>query len=174
MGEYVDANGKRRYVSGKSKPEVKAILRKLLADRDAGITFDSKEFTVARYMDRWLDSIRDKVRPGSFKPYEAITRLHLKPTLGKTKLEQLNALQLEALYRRKLDAGLSARRVRYIHVTIRKALKDAVKLQLLSRNVANSANPPRPVKREIQSLTQKQMRCLLDAARGDNLEAFTY
>jgi integrase len=86
----------------------------------------------------------------------------------------LNALQLEALYRRKLDAGLSARRVRYIHVTIRKALKDAVKLQLLSRNVANSANPPRPVKREIQSLTQKQMRCLLDAARGDNLEAFTY
>jgi integrase len=86
MCEYVDANGKRRYVSGKSKPEVKAILRKLLADRDAGITFDSKEFTVARYMDRWLDSIRDKIRPGSFKPYEAITRLHLRPTLGKTKL----------------------------------------------------------------------------------------
>ena len=87
-------------------------------------------------MDRWLDSIREQVRPGTFKPYEAIARLHIKPTLGSTKLDKLNALQLETLYRQKLDAGLSARRVRYIHATIRKALKDAIRLQLLSRNVA--------------------------------------
>jgi len=34
VGEYKDANGKRRYVSGKTKAEVRAKLRKLLADRD--------------------------------------------------------------------------------------------------------------------------------------------
>lgn len=171
VGEYVDANCKRRYVSGKTKPEVKAKLRKLLDDRDKGIAYDSEGLTLSRYMDRWLESIRDKVRPGTFKPYEAITRLHIKPTLGKTKLEKLTALQLETLYRQKLDAGLSARRVRYIHVTIRKALKDAVRLQLLSRNVADAAIPPRPAKQEIVPLTQEQMRSLLDAARGDKLEA---
>jgi hypothetical protein len=37
VGEYEDANGKRRYVSGKSKAEVRQKLRKLLADRDEGI-----------------------------------------------------------------------------------------------------------------------------------------
>jgi hypothetical protein len=37
VGEYVDANGRRRYVSGKTKTEVKAKLRKLLADRDEGM-----------------------------------------------------------------------------------------------------------------------------------------
>jgi hypothetical protein len=84
--------------------------------------------------------------PGTFKPYEAIVRLHIMPTLGKTKLEKLTAMQLERLYRQKLDAGLSARRVRYIHVTIRKALKDAVRLQLLARNVADAAIPPRQSK----------------------------
>ena len=68
------------------------------------------------------------------------------PTLGKTKLEKLTTMQLERLYRQKLDAGLSARRVRYIHVTIRKALKDAVRLQLLARNVADAAIPPRQSK----------------------------
>jgi integrase len=171
MGEYVDANGRKRYVSGKTKPEVKAKLRKLLEDRDKGIAYDSEGLTVEKYMDRWLESIRDKVRPGTFKPYEAITRLHIKPTLGSTKLDKLNALQLEKLYRQKLDTGLSARRVRYIHVTVRKALKDAVRLQLLSRNVADAAIPPRPVKKEIQPLTQDQTRSLLDTARGDNLEA---
>jgi integrase len=172
MGEYVDANGKRRYVSGKTKPEVRAKLRKRLEDRDAGIAYDFEGLTVERYMDRWLDFIRDKVRPGTFKPYEAIVRLHIKPTLGRAKLDQLNALQLEKLYRQKLDAGLSARRVRYIHVTIRKALKDAVRLQLLSRNIADAAIPPRLVKQEIEPLTQEQMRSLLDAARSDKLEAF--
>jgi integrase len=171
MGEYVDANGKRRYVSGKTKPEVKAKLRKLLEDRDKGIAYDPEGLTVERYLARWLESIQDRVRPGTYNPYEAITRLHIKPTLGSTKLEKLTALHLEKLYRQKLDAGLSARRVRYIHVTIRKALKDAVRLQLLSRNVADAAIPPRPVKHEIEPLTQEQMRSLLDAARGDKLEA---
>jgi integrase len=169
MGEYVDANEKKRYVSGKTKAEVRQKLRKLLEDRDKGIAYDSENLTVEKYMDRWLESIKDKVRPGTYKPYEAIVRLHVKPTLGRTKLDKLNAMQLERLYGQKLDAGLSARRVRYIHVTIRKALKDAVRLQLLSRNVADAAIPPRQVKSEIEPLTQEQLRALLDAARDDKL-----
>ena len=46
VGEYEDANGKRRYVSGKTKAEVRAKLRKLLADRDEGIAYDSENLTV--------------------------------------------------------------------------------------------------------------------------------
>ena len=36
LGEYEDANGKRRYVSGKTKAEVRRKLRKLLGDRNEG------------------------------------------------------------------------------------------------------------------------------------------
>ena len=36
VGEYEDANGKRRYVSGKTKAEVRRKLRKLLGDRNEG------------------------------------------------------------------------------------------------------------------------------------------
>ena len=46
IGEYVDAYGRRRYVSGKTKTEVKAKLRRLLADRDEGIAYDSENLTV--------------------------------------------------------------------------------------------------------------------------------
>jgi integrase len=173
VGVYEDANGKTRYITSKTmtKSEMKAAVRKKLQERDEGIAYDSENLTVEGYMDRWLESIKERVRPGTFKPYEAIVRLHVKPTLGKTKLDKLNAMQLEKLYREKLDAGLSARRVRYIHVTIRKALKDAVRLQLLSRNVADAAIPPRAAKTEVTPLTQDQMRSLLDAARGDKLHA---
>jgi len=157
MGEYVGANGRKRYVSGKTRPEIRQKLCKLLEDRDAGIAFDSGGLTVERYMYRWLESIHDKVRPGTFKPYEAITRLHIKPTLGSTKLEKLTALQLEELYCQKLNEGLSARRVRYIYVTIRKALKDAVRLQVLSRNVADAAIPPRRLSKRLNR--SRKNRC---------------
>ena len=172
VGEYEDANGRKRYITSttKTKQEMKAAVRKKLEDRDNGIAYDSENLTVEKYMDRWLESIKDRVSPGTFKPYEAIVRLHVKPTLGKTKLEKLNTMQLERLYRQKLDAGLSERRVRYIHVTIRKALKDAVRVQLLSRNVADAAIPPRVAKTEIKPLTQEQLRTLLNAAKGDKLE----
>jgi integrase len=173
VGEWVDANGKTRYMTSKtmSKAEMKTAIRKKLQERDEGITHDTEGLTVEKYMDRWLESIKDRVRPGTYKPYEAIVRLHIKPTLRTTKLEKLTAMQLEKLYRQKLDTGLSARRVRYIQVTIRKALKDAVRLQLLSRNVADAAIPPRPVKTEIEPLTQDQMRSLLEAAKDDKLHA---
>jgi hypothetical protein len=52
----------------------------------------------------------------------------------------------KAEVRQKLDSGLSPRRVRYVHVTIRRTLKDAVRLQMLYRNVADAAIPPVKVK----------------------------
>jgi integrase len=174
VGVYEDTNGKTRYLTSKTmtKVEMKAAVRKKLEERDQGIVYDSENLTVERYMvDHWLPSIRDKVRPGTYRPYESIVRLHINPTLGTTKLEKLTAMQLEKLYRQKLQEGLSARRVKYIHVTIRKALKDAVRLQLLPRNVADAAQPLKASKAKIKPLTQGQMRTLLDTAKGDNLEA---
>ena len=82
-----------------SKTEIKAAVRKKLQERDEGIVHDSEGLTVEKYMDRRLESIKDRVRPGTFKPYEAIVRLHVKPTLGTVKLDKLNAIQLEKLYR---------------------------------------------------------------------------
>ncbi len=78
IGEYEDAHKKRRYVSGKSKADVRAKLPNTLADKEARIAL-AKSLTVGAFMDRWLETVKDTVRPSSFKPYEAITRLHIKP-----------------------------------------------------------------------------------------------
>lgn len=97
IGEYDDANGKRRYVTGKTKPEVRAKLRKALTDQDEGIAFDSENLTVGPYLNRWLDSIRATVRESTYERYEVLTRLHIVPVLGNVKLDKLNALQVQAL-----------------------------------------------------------------------------
>jgi integrase len=92
VGEYVDANGKRRYVSGKSKPEIKAKLRKLLADRDEGIAYDSENLTVAAYLLRWLEATKGTVKDRTWERHEQVVRLHLAPTIGHVRLDRLNAL----------------------------------------------------------------------------------
>jgi|ERR671911_1101779 hypothetical protein len=61
VGEY-EANGKKRYVYGKTKKDVAAKLAKAIADRDAGLVYDSGKLTVGAYLDKWLDTIRDTLR----------------------------------------------------------------------------------------------------------------
>jgi integrase len=171
VGEYEDANGRRRYVSGKSTPEVRKKLRKLLADRDEGIAYDSENLTVGAYLHRWLDAVKGSVRDRTWERHEQVVRLHLKPIIGNVRLDRLNALQVQAVYGQKLDGGLSPRSVEIIHATLHKALKQAVKWTLIPRNIAASATPPHPNRREITPLSQEQARTLLEAARGDRLEA---
>src|SRR5215213_11718349 len=98
VGEYEDANGKRRYISGKTKAEVRAKLRKLLADRDEGIAYDSENLTVGAYLVRWLEAIKGSVRDRTWERHEQVVRLHLKPAIGGVKLDRLNALQVQSVY----------------------------------------------------------------------------
>ena len=70
-------------------------------------------------------------------------RLHLKPYLGGIKFDRVNPLQVQSLYRSKLDSELSPRTVQIIHVTLYKALKQAVKWTLIPRNIAEYVDPPK-------------------------------
>jgi integrase len=106
VAEY-EVNGKTKYIYGRDEDTVKEKLAEAIKNRDAG--FDAENVTTAAYLDRWLSAIRGTIRVGSWKQYEMISRIHLKPALGKAKLEKLNALQLQNLYQEKLDSGLSPR-----------------------------------------------------------------
>jgi integrase len=53
---------KRRYVSGKTREEVRRKLAKAMSDRDGGFVFDAGALTVGAYLDRWLKDVKDTVR----------------------------------------------------------------------------------------------------------------
>ena len=162
---------KRKYVRGKDKKEVAAKLAKAIAERDSGLVYDSENMTVGEYLGRWLDAIRGTLRERTWRRHEEIARIHLEPSLGKTRLDGLSPLQVQALYRQKLDSGLSSRTVQMIHLTLHKALKQGVRWMLIPRNVAEAVDPPRPPAKEIRPLTADQVKVLLTAAKGDKLEA---
>jgi integrase len=87
------------------------------------------------------------------------------------KLKNVNALQVQSLYRERLDSGLSGSTVQKIHHVLHKALGQAVKWNLIPRNPSESVKAPTPTPKEMRPLSATEARTLLETATGDRLEA---
>jgi integrase len=65
--------------------------------------------------------------------------------------------------------GLSAQTVKHHHTLLHKALKDAVKWQMIQVNPADAVDPPRVAKSEMQTLSSAEVKKLLTACGGSHL-----
>jgi integrase len=163
---------KRKTLYGKTRAEVANKLADALSDRNKGLVFDDENMTVGEYLDRWLsDCVRGSVRESTFSRDKYLVTNHVSPTLGRIKLKNLNALHLQGLYRDHLDSSLSGSTVQKVHHVMHKALAQAVKWNLIPRNPANAVKAPTPTPKEMHPLSASEARKLLEAARGDRLEA---
>jgi integrase len=162
--------GKRKYVYGKTRKEAAQKLRDALAEQDTGTYYP--DIKLKDYLGQWLeDSVKDSVRERTYERYEQISRNHIVPELGDTNLPSLTEMAIQSLYRRKLDAGCSPRTVQYIHVTLHKALKQAVRWRLVPTNVTEGATPPKVSRKEIIVLSPDQVKVFFKGIRGNRLEA---
>jgi integrase len=125
---------------------------------------------VSAYLDRWLPTVRGTVKERTWVRHEEVVRLHFKPSIGGLKLQKLSPLDVQELYLSKLDSDLSPRTVQIIHTTLHKALKQAVRWSLVSRNVTEAVTPPKPQKKEIRVLTTEEVKRLLRAVRENRFE----
>src|SRR5918995_3811477 len=159
---------KYRYLYGRTRREVDEKLTRAKAERNGGLDFDAGTLTLAEYMDRWLrESARNRLRPKTYKDYAGLTRLHIVPALGHIKLKKLTPLHVQSFYGSKLESGLSKRTVEYIHAVLHSALKQAVRWELVPRNVTEAVDPPRPERKERPTFNLDQARIFLEAARDD-------
>jgi integrase len=163
---------KRGVLYGKTRAEVANKLTKAMADRNGGLAFDAGSLSVGEFLDRWLaDSVRDTVRQGTYERHEELIRLHIRPALGRLKLKALTPAHVQGFYRDRLDSGLSPATVQKIHVVLHKALSQAARWNLVPRNATEAVKAPRPAPKEMHPLSPDEARRLLEAARGDRIEA---
>ena len=171
-GSYFGPDGKRRYVSGKTKEETRSKLRSARADADRGLVFDSPDLKVGAFLTGWLhDSVKGSVKPITHVSYQRLVNKHIIPAIGNVKLSKLSPAHLQGFYRSKLDGGLSPRTVQYIHVVLHRALKQALRWGYVTRNVSEAVDPPKVHKKEFTPLSPEQARAFLETASGDRLEA---
>ncbi len=176
MAQYYVLSGtggrERRTLYAKTRTEAARKLARAIGERDTGFVVDAGRLTVGDYLERWLeDSVKGTVRTSTYEAYRYMVEPHLVPFLGALKLRDINPVHVRALYREKLEAGLSAATVRKMHAVLSKAMKQAVLDGLIHRNVCDSVRPPRLARKEIRPLDPEQAGALLRAAASDRLEA---
>jgi integrase len=190
---YRDGKALRKVYTAATRSEVKDKLTKALRDQQEGLPIVGEKETVGHFLAHWLEQVAStKVRPSTLESYRWITERHLMPSLGRYKLARLSAQEIQAFLSERLKSGrqphtnrtkkpqepvapvnstLSARTVQHIHATLRTALEQALRWNLVARNVATMVEPPRVRRQEVEPYTPDEGRRLLQAVASDRLEA---
>jgi integrase len=169
-----DAEGKRRVktVYGRTKEEVLKKLIRLQNQKLDGTLCKPSKMTVAHYLDSWLeDVVRLNRRPSTYASYKKNVDKHISPRIGRIKLTDLTPDHVQNLYSSMEKAGCSARLRQLVHAILRRALSVAVRKNRIARNVCDAVDRPKAPRPEIHPLTPDQAVLLLEAAKGDRLEA---
>jgi integrase len=168
------AKGKRQrrdYYAGTQQEA----LRKLAQARrtlDDGLPLPDERQRVRQFLESWLEDVaRRTVRPSTYVRYRQLLVIHVMPEIGRHPLKAVTPQLLQSLYARK-EEEVSPRTVGHVHRLLHRAFADAVAWGLMVRNPCGLVKPPRVPATEMQSLTADQAQALMEAARGDPLEAF--
>ena len=167
---WTDAAGRpqRRTVSSASQGDARRRLDTLRAELARGLE-PAVTTTLADYLNGWLSTGRTSVRPSSWRQREQNVRLYLIPALGRLTLAKLTPADVERMTDGLIARGLSPTSAVGARITLRKALADAQRHELVHRNAAALARPPRMTRAELRYLTLPEMRTLLTACESEPL-----
>lgn len=169
MGAKDDGTRDRRHVSATSRAAAVGKVKELEAKRDAGaVSITSKPMLLEEWLDYWVNNIASvRVRARTLISYRSMIRMHLKPYIGKRRLDQLQPEHLEQTYKKLLDKGLSPATVLRVHRMLHRALKIAMQRERVGRNVATLVEPPRQERPKTpQPLDVDECKRVLAAAEG--------
>jgi len=167
IGLKPDGSPDRRHVSGQERDIVLDKIAKLEALRDSGKAIGPSHVpTVASWMRTWLDSIAARTAQQSTvdEIYRPKVERWIIPALGRHRLDRLRPQHLDTFYTACRAAGLSSKSVLLLHQIISRALKTALRRELVQRNVATLIDAPAHRDTEIEPLSVTEARPLLDIA----------
>jgi len=157
-------DGSRKVKYGKSQKEVRDYHQETLNQLRQGMMVKDDNITVSEFLNRYMESVaKHTLRPRTIEAHSSLIRIHINPGIGHIKLVQLRPDHLQNFYSQKLEEGLSKRTVRYIHSVLHKTLKQALMWGMVSRNVSDLVEAPRPEKYIPQFYTKEQINKLLKA-----------
>ena len=165
-------NGKRKSMYCKTQQEAIKVARKVNNDKDQGMLISTEDQTLSTFLTTWLqDTAQPRLRDRTYLRYRELIELHVLPMLGKVKLQKLSPQHLQKLYNKKREEGYAPQTIKHIHRVLHRALNDALKWDLVAKNVCNAVDAPRVPKQEMKALTPEQAQQFLEAAKGDPFEA---
>jgi integrase len=122
-----------------------------------------------RWLDDWLLSLQQRVKPSTLASYTSIVETHLRPSFGDVQIQAIHRAHLERYYDRLLASGVSTGTAKNVHAVLRKALADAVDRKLITSNPAADAFKLRVEREERAAWTEQELRAFLAEAKRHRL-----
>ena len=150
----------------------KRIIIRRIAEYEANQLQTPKNLSFADWMRFTVESKKNTVAPTTYNGYCDMVRLHIAPYFEERRvlLTELTAGALEAYYLKKLEDGLSPNTIHKHHALIHTALKKALKLEYVQKNVAELADTPKRAKKNTPApYNEAELIQLLNVFREDVL-----
>lgn len=125
----------------------------------------------ADYMEKWLDIIKSSVAVPTFASYSTTVKKIVAPYFREKEvtLKNLTAKDIQDFYLKELQR-VSASSVIHYHANIHKALKYAVKIDLIDVNPADKVERPKKDRYVGSFYDADEVNALFEAAKGSKLE----
>lgn len=165
-------SGKKKFVYCKTQREALKELQLANHAKLQGALLTTGDQTVTMFLTSWLqDTAQYRVREKTYLRYRELIGLHMLPIIGNVRLQKLAPQHIQRLYSQKREEGYAPQTIQHIHRLLHRALNDAVRWDLVVRNVCDAVDPPRVPKQEMQVLGPEQAQRFLESAKEDPLEA---
>ncbi len=164
-------DGGRRQVRRRGFATQKAAntaMRDAIADARGGTLVTPSRLTLGQYLTgTWLPTVERRVRPTTADGYRRAISKHITPALGGVELQALDVPTIARWVASLCEGGPSAKTVRNVHGVLSKALADAMRLSLVTRNAAHRAELPSLPAQRARIWTVEQITAFLDHVAAD-------
>ena len=131
----------------------------------------SKAMLFADYLVQWLEIAKSTVKLTTYSSYKGLSESQIIPyfrSLGVT-LGDLKAVHIQSFYQKQLER-VKPNTVIHYHAIIHRALKYAVKTDLIDVNPADKVDRPKKNEFTGNFCIREEMNALFDAVRGNKIE----
>lgn len=164
-------DGTRRQVRRRGFATRKAAeqaLSEAVAEARGGTLVTPSRLTLGQYLtSTWLPTVERRVRPTTIDGYRRAIGRHIIPALGGAELQAVDEAAVARWVGALCADGLAAKTVRNVHGVLSKALADAVRLRLITRNAAYRAELPAIPAQRARAWTSEQISTFLDHVADD-------
>jgi integrase len=169
-------DGKRKQIRRRGFKTRKAAEEALDAEKArarGGELVTPTRLTLSQYLtNTWLPTAQRNVRLTTYDSYRRAVSKHVigtdqLPGIGGTQLRALDSATIARFLAVLADRGLAPKTVRNVHAVLSKALGDAQRLNLVSRNVAHGLELPKLPAQQSRAWTAEQLRAFLAHVADD-------
>jgi len=171
MGRYTvilsDGTKKSQCIYNKDRKVVVEKMREEMAGADKGTPVLRDKRTTGEYLSYWIQNIApNQIRPTTLAMYTCSVEKYLMPHLGGIPLTQLKPDHVRLMMNQMQQSGVGVRCVLAARNILSAALREALKLEYVTRNVARLVVPPKYKAPEKRVWTKEQVTHFLGSIKG--------